>query len=74
MIIHIMNSPVHIDRVINASIKHIVDPNSLCKYLSCRKTRLEITYYLDNGQEGTLIYRDPLILRINGERVLIKSK
>lgn len=74
MMIHIMNSPIHIDRVINASVKHIVDPSSLCKYLSCRKTRLEITYYLDNGQEGTLIYRDPLILRINGERVLIKNK
>ena len=74
MMIHIMNSPVYINRVINASVKHIVNPSSLYKYLSCRKTRLEITYYLDNGQDGTLIYRDPLILRINGERVLIKSK
>lgn len=34
MMIHIMNSPIHIDRVINASVKHIVDPSSLCKYLS----------------------------------------
>lgn len=74
MIVHIMNSPVHIDRVINASIKHIVDPSSLCKYSCGRKTMLETTYYLDNGQEGTLIYRDPLILRISGERVLVKQK
>ena len=74
MIIHIMNNPVPIDRVIYASVKHIVDPISLGKYLYGRKTRLEITYCLDNGQEGTLIYRDPLILRINGERVLVKSK
>lgn len=73
MVVYINNNPVPIDRVINASVKHIVDPISLRKYLSHR-TRLETTYCLDNGQEGTLIYRDPLILRINGERVLIKSK
>lgn len=73
MVVYINNNSVPIDRVINASVKHIVESISLRKYLSHR-TRLETTYYLDNGQEGTLIYRDPLILRINGERVLVKSK
>lgn len=78
MIVYIRNNAVPVDKVITASVKYIVNPASLTlsRLMPNRGSlsRLETTYYLDNGMEGTLIYRDPLILRIKGDKVLVKEK